>query len=334
MKIPQLRVCVTEICDKKCFYCRPEGEGCASIERESKLSADDFIFLINEIVNAGVSIIRFTGGEPMLNKDIYKIINAVHRMKNVKDVSIVTRSLKLKEQAPLLKEAGINSITVSLDSLNRDKLKEITKVDLLEKLVDGIKACSEIDLPVKLNTVIMKGVNENEIEDFIQFAGSVKNVDWKLLDYILLPKQFLTDNDNKYFFDLTNLLPRLRELSEEEFIETQAGGLGIPMPTFKMKNGVIVSVKNSTIGNHYGDTCINCSHFPCQDGIMALRLTADGKLQRCLYREDNLIDLKPLLYTDNPRLRSSINEALDTFKKSVFHPNAWSPHIREPIFAY
>lgn len=328
MKIPQLRVCVTEVCDKKCFYCRPEGEGCASIEREEKLSADDFIFLIKEVVKEGVSVIRFTGGEPMLNKDIYKIIRAVRQMEGVKDISIVTRSLKLKEQAPLLKEAGLSSITVSLDSLNRERLKEITKVELLDKLVEGIKMCSDISLPLKLNTVVMKGINDDEIDDFIQFAGSINNVDWKLLDYMLLPKQFFGDTSNEYFLDLSNILPRLRELAEEEVIDTQAGGLGIPMPTFKVKNGVKIYVKNSTVGNHYGDTCVNCKHFPCQDGIMALRLTADGKLQRCLYREDNLIDLKPFMKTKNPEISKSINIALETFKNSVFHANAWNPFAK------
>lgn len=328
MKIPQLRVCVTEVCDKKCFYCRPEGEGCASIERDEKLSADDFIFLIGEVVKAGVSVIRFTGGEPMLNKDIYKIISAVKAMDRVKDISIVTRSLKLKEQAPLLKEAGISSVTVSLDSLNRERLREITKVDLLEKLVEGIKACSEMGLPIKLNTVVMKGVNDDEIDSFVEFAGSIENVDWKLLDYMLLPKQFLGDLTNEYFLNLTNILPRLRMLAEEEIIDTQAGGLGIPMPTFKIKNGVKIFVKDSTIGNHYGDTCVKCPLFPCQDGIMALRLTADGKLQRCLYREDNLLDLKPYINTTSPQLGLLIKEALATYESADFHPRAWNPYVK------
>lgn len=324
MKIPQLRVCVTEVCDKKCFYCRPEGEGCASIEKDEKLSTNNFIFLINEIVKGGVNVIRFTGGEPMLNKDIYKIIKAVRAMEGVKDISIVTRSLKLKEQAPLLKEAGLDSITISLDSLNKEKLKEITKVDLLEKLVDGINVCSEIGLPIKLNTVIMKGVNDDEIENFIEFAGTIKNVDWKLLDYMLLPKQFIEDSDNHFFLNLTNILPRLRELTIEETIDTQAGGLGIPMPTFTMKGGAKIFVKDSTVGNHYGDTCVNCQHFPCQDGIMALRLTTDGKLQRCLYREDNLIDLKPYIKNDENKLQNLIQEALNTYKYSEFKSQAWN----------
>ncbi|MCG3165647.1 MAG: GTP 3',8-cyclase [Bacteroidia bacterium] len=328
MKIPHLRVCVTEICDKKCFYCRPEGEGCASIEKEAKLSANDFIFLMGEIVKAGVTSIRFTGGEPMLHKDIYKMIKAVNEMDGVKDISIVTRSLKLSEQAPLLKEAGIDSVTISLDSLNKDKLKEITKVDLLDKLLAGIKVCNEIGLPVKLNTVVMKDINDNEIVDFINFISTLNNIDWKLLDYMQLPKQFIEDTENAFFMNLTEVFPQLRKFAIHEEIETQAGGLGIPMPTFTMKNGAKISVKDSTVGNHYGDTCNNCPLFPCQDGIMALRLTADGKLQRCLYREDNLLDLRPYINTNDPQLRLLIDEALITFKESKFHPQAWHPGER------
>lgn len=324
MKIPQLRVCVTEVCDKKCFYCRPEGEGCTTVLKQDKITSDDFIYLIGQIVKAGVSVIRFTGGEPMLYKDIYKIIKAVKNIKGVTDISMVTRSLKLKEQAAKLQEAGLDSVTISLDSLNKERLKEITKVDLLDKLNEGIEECDKLGIPIKFNTVVMKGVNDDEIEHFISYTGQFKNASWKLLDYMVIPHQFLEDHDRKYFLNLQTVLPKLRELGTELHFDTQAGGLGIPMPTFKMSNDVLVHVKDSTVGNHYGDVCKGCPSYPCQDGIMALRLTADGKLQRCLYREDNLIDLKPFMYTDEEILQNLIKEVLNTFIHSNFEPRAWS----------
>lgn len=323
MKIPQLRVCITEVCDKKCFYCRPEGEGCISVYKQNKLNADNFIYLIGKIVEAGVSEIRFTGGEPMLYKDIYKVIKAVKDMKGVKNVSMVTRSIKLKAQAILLKDAGLDSITISLDSLNKETLKKITKVDLLDKLKEGAKECDKLDIPIKFNTVLMRNVNNNEIEDFISYIGNFKNASWKILDYMILPNQF-EDIGKSYYLNLKTILPKFHSLGTELHFDTQTGGLGIPMFTFKMLNGVIVYIKDSTIGNHYGDTCKNCKKYPCQDGIMALRLTSDGKLQRCLYREDNLLLLKENI--DNEKTLSSlIIEALKTYEYATFHQNAWKP---------
>lgn len=327
MKIPQIRVCVTDECDKKCFYCRPGGEAYPYQEREKGLTDEEFLYLIKAIVEAGVSVVRFTGGEPMLNKDIYKLIKAVKNLKNVKNVSMVTRSLRLEQEAALLKDSGLDSITISIDSLNRDKLKWITKVDCLEVLKNGAWACNRVKLPMKINTVILKDINNDEIEDFIEFAEELE-ADLKLLDYIVLPEKFEWNSDKNYFFDLRLILPKIRSLAlnENNEFSRQAGGLGIPMPTFLMPSGIRVYVKNSTIGNHYSPECKKCNFFPCQDGIMALRLTADAKLQMCLYRKDNLIDLKPYLCKKSEKqLNKLIKKALDTFRFSEFHPGLWKP---------
>jgi cyclic pyranopterin phosphate synthase len=324
VKMPQLRVCVSYICDKHCFYCRPEGEGISTTKKINRLSTDEFIYFINAIAKAGVSIIRFTGGEPMLNKDIYKIIKSVKSIPEVKEVSMVTRSLMLKDEANLLKQAGLDSITISLDSLNEEKLKMITKVNGLDRMIEGAYACKDIGLPVKINTVILKGVNDNEVEDFINFVGKLGPGTWKLIDYMMLPMQFGTNKSIKYFLNLNDtILPLLHKLGKESKAKfsTQAGGLGTPMPEFITPNGVKVIVRDSTIGSHYGDICKNCNLYPCQDGIMALRLTVNGKLQRCLYREDNLIDLRP--YDKKTHLNQTIQKVLNTYMFSEFYPKAW-----------
>jgi len=95
------------------------------------------------------------------------------------------------------------------------------------------------------------------------------------------------------------------------------------MPTFQMPNGVLVYLKDSTIGNHYGDVCETCPNFPCQDGIMALRLTCDGKLQRCLYRDDNLVDL--MQFKNKHDTQKAILSVLETYKNAKFIPHAWKP---------
>lgn len=326
MKIPQLRVCVSDICNKHCFYCRPKGESVSTKKKINKLSADELIYFINAIAKAGVSVIRFTGGEPMLNKNIYKIIRSVKNIPGIREVSMVTRSLKLKDEVPLLKRAGLDSITISLDSLNKDILKRITGVNGLDRMIEGAYACKNAGLPVRINTIILKVVNDDEVQDFINFVGELGPGTWKLIDYMILPHQFYNDKNMKYFLNLNEtIIPQLRKLgkgSKAKF-STQAGGLGSPMPEFIMPNGVNVIVRDSTIGSHYGDICKTCNLFPCQDAIMALRLTSDGKLQRCLYRKDNLIDLR--LYDKEKQLNQAIKEALNTYLSSEFQNNAWHP---------
>lgn len=326
MMIPQLRVCVSDICDKHCFYCRPKGESVSTEKKINKLNADELIYFINAIVKAGVSVIRFTGGEPMLNKDIYKIIKLVKNIPEVREVSMVTRSLKLKDETSLLKQAGLDSITISLDSLNKDILKRITGVNGLDRMIEGAYACKNAGLPVRINTIILKDVNEDELGDFIHFIGELGPGTWKLIDYMIIPDQFYTDKNMKYFLNLSEtIVPQLRKLGKESKAKfsTQAGGLGSPMPEFIMPNEVNVIVRDSTIGSHYGDICKTCKLFPCQDAIMALRLTSDGKLQRCLYREDNLIDLR--ICDKEKRLNNAINDALNTYISSEFKAHAWCP---------
>jgi hypothetical protein len=148
------------------------------------------------------------------------------------------------------------------------------------------------------------------------------------MDYMMLPKQFEIDKNIKYFLNLNDtILPRLRKLGKESKVKfsTQAGGLGTPMPEFIMPNGVKVIVRDSTIGSHYGDICKTCNLYPCQDGIMALRLTVNGKLQRCLYRDDNLIDLRP--YDKKTHLNPTIQKVLNTYIFSEFYPKAWLPKL-------
>lgn len=326
VKVPQLRVCVSDICDKHCFYCRPRGESISTTKKINKLSADEFVYFINAVAKAGVSVIRFTGGEPMLNVDIYKIIKSVKNIPEVKEVSVVTKSGRLKDEAPLLKQAGLDSITISLDSLNNERLEMITGVNELDRMIEGIYTCREIGFPVRINTVILKDVNDDEVEEFINFVGKLGPGTWKLIDYMILPSKFSIDKNMKYFLNLNEtILPRLRKLGKESKAKfsIQAGGLGSPMPEFIMTNGVHVIVRDSTIGSHYSDICKTCNLYPCQDAIMALRLTADGKLQRCLYRDDNLIDLK--LYDKEVELNQIIKKVLNTYIFSEFYLKAWQP---------
>jgi len=209
LKIPQIRICLTEKCDKRCFYCRPEGESCA-IDKKRRLSKTGFLDLIREIVAAGVSIVRFTGGEPLLNPDIFEIITNTKKIEGVKDISIVTRSLNLTDEARKLKDVGVNSVTISIDSLKPERTKKITGLDIHQKLIDGAFSCLEAELPVKINSVVINGINEDELDNFIILAGKLKT-NLKFLDYMILPNQRNNGKEIRYFFDLKNYIPKLKK---------------------------------------------------------------------------------------------------------------------------
>lgn len=326
MKTPQLRVCLTDACDKQCFYCRSSGESSEPRSEGGIVSADQFIYLINAIVESGVRVVRLTGGEPMLHSDVYKIISVVRKNGGVEHLSIVTRSRHLKQQAKRLQDSGIDSITVSLDSLDRENLARITQVDILNSLKEGIEECYNIGLPITLNTVLMKGINEHEIEEFLDYVDSLPGTCWKILDYMMLPGDGNDCLTNRYYLRPSTIVSRISARSVGSYIRYQEGGLGIPMEEFKLASGSSVVVKDSTVGNHYCHNCFDCSYFPCQDGIMALRLTSRGRLQRCLYRHDNLIDLSPNVgLLQEEELKQQIKKQLRLFQNSIFLRGTWRP---------
>ncbi len=321
-KIPQIRIVVTDYCDKKCFYCRPSGEAITKSNKHEILTTKEILTIVESLSLNGVSIVRITGGEPLLHPDIFEIIK---KIKRIKEVSLVTRSKDLKNKAIYLKEAGLDSITVSIDSLNKVKSKDILGVDILDDLIDGVNACYKLKIPIKINTVIMKGINDspNDLFPFIEFAGKYGPADWKLLDFMVLPNQY-TKIDKTFFVNLSEIKKTLKNIgvSNKDEFSVQAGGLGSPMLKIKMKNGVNVFIKDSTVGSHYAAFCETCKYFPCQDAIMALRLTPNGDLQKCLYRENNLVSLKPIL-NDSVLLNKVSKEIIEQYKNSKFIKNAW-----------
>jgi cyclic pyranopterin phosphate synthase len=171
----------------------------------------------------------------------------------------------------------------------------------------------------------MKGINDSpsDLLPFIEFAGKYGPADWKLLDFMVLPNQY-TNIDKTFFVNLSEIKETLKNIgvSNKDEFSVQAGGLGSPMLKIEMKNGVNVYIKDSTVGSHYATFCKSCNYFPCQDAIMALRLTANGSLQKCLYREDNLISLKPIL-KDTILLNRVIKDVVEEYKSSTFIKNAW-----------
>ena len=171
-RIRDLRVSLTDRCNFRCFYCLPHGEPPIA-PKEQMLSYEEIEYVCEIFVALGIEKIRLTGGEPMLRRDIETIIRKLGKLKacGLQDLALTTNGYYLPQRAQSLKDAGLDRVTISLDSLKRDVFKRMTGVDVLDKVLAGIAAAKEAQLePIKINAVIVRGHNEDEVADFAAFA--------------------------------------------------------------------------------------------------------------------------------------------------------------------
>lgn len=322
-KTPHLRICVTERCLYTCFYCRPGGEACRFSNKKG-MGLRQIYQLVEILTNEGVTHLKLTGGEPLLRNDIPKMISALKSLKGITNVQLVTRSHKVGNIAEQLKDSGLDSITFSLDTLDHFTFFRTTRNGRLDLLLKAIKKVYKVGLNLKFNMVVMRGINDHEIPNMIEFTGRYGST-LKLLDLMNMPgdPKFLS----YYYFPLDRIVADLEKKATKYSIETQSGGLGTPMPKFLMPNGATVLVKDARVGTWYSDVCKECKNFPCQDAMMALRLTADGCLQRCLLRQDNLVDLLSMVenFESEDLIKQAVNSVLNTFRTAVYHEKAWRP---------
>lgn len=165
-KITYLRLSVTDRCNLRCVYCLPEIYNRFS-PSENLLTDDEIIRLISVFGSLGISSLRITGGEPLLRPRIVELIERLHRIPGLTDFSLSTNGLLLKKLAKDLKEAGLRRVNISLDSLNPEKFRSITRFGTIEEVRDGLEEAQETGLsPIKINVVVMKGINDDEIADF------------------------------------------------------------------------------------------------------------------------------------------------------------------------
>jgi cyclic pyranopterin phosphate synthase len=169
-EIEYLRIAITQNCNLKCIYCAP-GESEAGNECDTGLTADEIIRIIEAMVSLGIKKVRITGGEPLLRKDLTDIIGGISSLKGIEDLSLTTNGVTLFESAPKLKQAGLKRINISLDSLRPDRFRMMTGGGDLERVLKGIHRALESGLrPIKINTVLVKGINEDEVDDFINLT--------------------------------------------------------------------------------------------------------------------------------------------------------------------
>ena len=267
--IRDLRVSLTDRCNFRCFYCLPHGEPPIA-PKEEMLSYEEIEYACDIFVELGIEKLRLTGGEPMMRRDIEQIIFKLAQLKSkgLGDLALTTNGYFLPHRAQSLKAAGLDRITISLDSLKRDVFRQMTGVDVLDRVMEGIAAAKEAGLdPIKINAVIVRGHNEDEVADFAAFAREhdvkMRFIEFMPLDsgHDWLRKDVVSGKEIRQRIEERFALEPLRVARGSEtssryrFADGAPGEIGIIAPVTE-------------------PFCGACSR---------IRLTADGQIRTCLF---------------------------------------------------
>ena len=286
-----MRISVTQRCNLDCFYCHKEGQNPS--KKEMTPSEIEKIIVVGDKI--GIKKLKLTGGEPLLREDICEIVQRASD--HMKDISMTTNGILLDRYAADLKGVGLRRVNVSFDTLDSEKYKIITGKDRLSQAVAGVNAAVANGLtPVKLNMVVMKGINDDEIKEMVRFAGE-KNVILQLIELEMFDREFY----ERYHYDLSPIVAEL----EERAVRVEERELHHRRKYF-IENSEVEVVKPM----HNTAFCRNCTR---------IRVMSDGKLKPCLLRNDNLIDM-----VEHIRNGASDGELIKTFKKAIL--------LREPFW--
>jgi len=301
MSVNYLRISVTDKCNLRCIYCHPLS-GCDFIERKEILRFEEIHHIVRLFVRCGIRKVRLTGGEPLIRKNIVHLVRKLANTAGIEELALTTNGVLLEPVAAELKDAGLQRINISVDSAERESYKYITGFDLLPRVTKGIYKALAVGLtPVKINTVILRGVNESQIPALAQMSA-----------YLPLAVRFIEYcPTSKYTKPASAYVPNgeVRKIIERKF-----GPLSPVLVSDVDGPALYLRLRNSagTIGFISGRSSIFCQK--CN----RLRLTSDGKVSPCLYSAHHY-DVKKLI-----RGGASDEVVLDLLKKIVHEKSGYT----------
>ena len=311
--IEYLRISLTDKCNLRCAYCMPK-EGVTPLSHSEILTLEETYRLVELFCGMGIRKIRFTGGEPLVRKNFMSLIRRISELSEVPEMSITTNGVLLQDYLPELRDCGVKNINISIDSLKQDLYQRLTGVDAVDRVKHSIEQATEMGFNVKLNSVIVRGVNEGEVEDLVSFAKD-RNLDIRFIE--LMPMGCAKDMEG---------------ISGDEILGRLEAIYGKASPATWLNKRDIPKVKEQTEGPavYYtfpGSTgkvgFINpMTHAFCSE-CNRIRLTVEGFMKLCLYYQDGL-DLKEPLRSGctDEELEEKIREAiLRKPKKHEFQKN-------------
>lgn len=273
-EINYLRVSLTDRCNLRCKYCMPE-DGVCKIPHEEILSLEEIYMIIEAFVELGVNKVRFTGGEPLIRANIIDLISKVGRLDGIKDMAMTTNGVLLERYAEELKEAGLNRVNISLDTLDEDKYRKITRGGELSDVLNGIRAAERVGLtPIKINSVLVGGFNDNEVEDLVKLTLD-RDIDVRFIE--LMPIGEAANWAKEKFVSNDLILSKVNGLVEVPRIDRSS-----PAKYYKLRDG------KGRVGIINPISCKFC------DDCNRVRLTSKGKLKLCLHSNKEW-DIKEIL---------------------------------------
>jgi len=276
--INYLRLSVTDRCNLNCFYCGAAPGQCVAEPSRQELTVEDYRQVCEVAVALGIDRIRLTGGEPLLRTDIVQIIDAIAGINGIKDISLTTNGMLLEEMASALAAAGLKRVNISLDSLSEENFRQITRGGRLAGTLKGIERALRAGLvPVKLNVVLLKGINDHEIEQFIRLTFN-QDLHVRFIEY--MPAGGQQEKWAEHFLAITRVMEIACSVAPLQKVEGEHG-VG-PAQYYTLKGAVGKIGLISPLSRHF---CACCNR---------LRVTADGKFKPCLFLEDE-VDLRPAL---------------------------------------
>ncbi len=288
-----VRIAITEKCNLRCTYCMPE-EGVDFKNGEQILTTEEILRTINVLAGMGVKKVRFTGGEPLVRKDIVKLVEGAANTPGIKSVHMTTNGIIFPKYAKQLREAGLTGVNISLDTFDPKKFKDITRREGEEKVLASIRHAIDLGFPrVKVNAVIMRGFNDDEMKLFTELTKEMP-VTVRFIEFMPFDAHQIWET-GEYFLSAESMIKYLKETYPD--IELASGTRTehhiFQVPGYAGKIAIIPAFTRSLCGN--------CSR---------IRLTADGGIRNCLY-SDQEFSLRDLL-----RQGCSDDDIVATFRKA------------------
>jgi len=294
--VDYLRLSVTDRCNLRCTYCM--AEEMTFLPKQQILSLEELHDMAAAFVELGIRKIRLTGGEPLIRRDIIKLVSSLTAMPGLDEVTMTTNGVLLPTMAQPLKDAGLSRLNISIDSLKADRFKQLTRVGNLHEVIEGIQAAGAVGFKkVKLNAVILAGFNDDEVIDLARFAVD-QDMDISFIEEMPLGE---IDAHKRVNTQITSTSLRKQLASEFPLIDS-AETTGGPSRYMQVANSQSKIGFISPMSNNF---CESCNR---------VRMTAEGRLLLCLGNEHSM-DLREVMRSnpgDSELLKSKITEALKT----------------------
>ena len=271
-----LRIWLTDQCNFRCIYCLPP-EGLPCLSQKEILSDDAILRFVTIAVRLGIERIRLTGGEPLLRPKLPELILQLKKISDLRDVALTTNGSRLAEMAQILKDAGLDRINVSLDSLDDEKFRDITLSGAFKRVIAGIEVAAKIGFPLKINVVVLKGMNDDEVLKFANLALQ-NSVEVRFIEFMPLC-------GTGWRPELVYPLTEVKKLIRTRFSLYREDGRGDHVAeNFVVSDGQ----RHARLG------FIATLSEPFCDSCSRIRLTADGNIRPCLFSREEFA-VKPLL---------------------------------------